>query len=145
MKLKGSFSYYQRKRDCDLIRVYNETVGKEKYPFRLLDVMKKVVCHPSVAFWVSEDRALDIISRMRRGEDANLKYVNKKLMFDEIFRRVNEVEKEHPNDTLIELIRRVIYGKAPSFYITPASAIVIIHKIKKKWRKEKSLLCQLRH
>lgn len=145
MKQRGSQFEYQEERDADLMKVYNEILEKEKFPFHLMDVMKKVVHHSSKAFWVSTQRAFNVISRMRRGEDPELKCENKRLMFEEIYRRVRELEDKHPEERLFLLVEQVVFTEAPSFYMTPASAKVIIHKIKKKWRKEKSLLRQLRH
>lgn len=64
-------------------------------------------------------------------------------MYDEILKRTLNVIKGNPEISLINAVRRVVVEKAPEFYITPESAILIIYRIKKRCYEERKR--KLRH
>ena len=142
MKPVGSKIEYEEERDRDLMSVYHDIISNRN-TIKLREVMVELVNSPSKRFWVSEERALIVISAMMKGvELRGLRPMNKEK-FNEIYRRVMIARKEHPNTSLYDLIFDVIRQPAPKFYLTPGSAKVIIHKIKKKWYKER--MRKLRH
>ena len=103
-------------------------------------ICQKLVNMPSERFWVSEERASIVISDMLKGRSIENMNENKREMYEEIYRRVQELKKEYPNATVYELVSQVVEGPAPKFYLTPKSAKVIISKIKSEWyerRKQK--------
>lgn len=64
-------------------------------------------------------------------------------MYEEILKRTLDVIDNNPGIALINAVRMVVAEKAPEFYITPESAIIIIHRIKKRCYEERKR--KLRH
>ena len=132
MKNKGSIFEYEDARNGDLIRAYKQLV-EECGQIYLPEICQKLVNMPSERFWVSEERASIVISDMLKGRSIENMNENKREMYEEIYRRVQELKKEYPNATVYELVSQVVEGPAPKFYLTPKSAKVIISKIKSEW------------
>lgn len=144
MKHKGNHYEYNDERDRDLLKVFNEKFTSSITNTYILDIMKSVVCSPSSRFWVSEDRAAIVISNMMRDINCiNGMIESKKRMYKEILSRTIKVIDENPGIALINAVRMVVTGEAPEFYITPESAIIIIHRIKKRCYEERKR--KLRH
>lgn len=136
MKNVGSTFEYEDARNEDLMRAYQRVLcmsGDKS----AADVYKKVAEMPAERFWVSEERAAIVISNMFKGRSIANMRSNKREMYEEIFRRVQALKKERPEDTIYELTFEVVQQPAPKFYLTPESARIIIHYIKKKWYAER--------
>lgn len=58
-------------------------------------------------------------------------------MFQEIFRRYKIYSKEHPSLTKMDVIWHVCNQEAPSFYLTPKSMHVILHRVRKEEEKRR--------
>lgn len=136
MGVQGRSFEYKELRDKDLMRAYREQIASQRN-IHLPDVLRQTVNSPSQRFWVSDTRANIIMSRLRKGDSLPEMNGNKKRMFLEIYRRVCILSEEYPDMSLSELTSIVVEQPAPCFYITPQSAKVIIHKIKKKWLEER--------
>lgn len=132
MKNCGSIFEYEQERNADLMRAYREAIGECSH-IRLSDMMRRVVNKPSRRFWVSEERAAIVMSNMARGDTLDNMRPLKREMYQEIYRRVMERKAERPDDSLYQLTFDVVRQPAPKFFLTPASAEVIICKIKKRW------------
>ena len=144
MKHKGNHYEYNDERDRDLLKVFNEKFTSSKTNTCILDIMKEVVYSTSSRFWVSEDRAAIVISNMMRDRSCQENMIeSKKRMYEEILKRTLNVINNNPGIALINAVRIVVSGKAPEFYITPESAIIIIHRIKKRCYEERKR--KLRH
>lgn len=136
MKPVGSRFEYTEERDKDLIRAYREQISLCQ-TIHLPELLERTVNSPSNRFWVSEGRAAIVISEMMRGNKLEKMNTMKREMFLEIYSRVLNLQYELPALSIAELVWKVINQPAPKFYITPGSAKVIIHKIKKKWYEER--------
>lgn len=132
MKNRGSVFLYARERDDDLMRAYNEQIDKCETIY-LPHVFSRVVKMPSKRFWVSPDRAAIVISAMMNGDKLTTMRPTKRLMYEEIYRRVMELKRIEPNTATSLLVYRVIQEPAPEFYLTAGSAKVIICKARKQW------------
>lgn len=134
-RLGGSFI---EKRDEDLHRVYDELRSRGVYSSND-ELLEMVVNSPTKRFWVTVERVLDIV-RLKRKGTLNLNHFTqtRRAMYTEIINRFEEIEREnqtmHDMDKAIE----VIYQPAPSFYITPQSAKVILCRSRKKKDKSKT-------
>lgn len=132
MKHLGNGSEYKEERDCELLRAYHLALS-ECSCIKLNNIMIKVVNTPTSRFWVSEERASDVILSILRGNElSSIKSDTKREMFREIYRRVMTLKKTHPDWKLAQIIFCVVNQPAPKFYLTPKSAKVILHYIKKK-------------
>lgn len=142
MKNVGAIFEYEEERNRDLMRAYKEQLASHENK-DLQSVLNRVVEMPSKRFWVSEERAAIVISEMMRGKGLKVKGKVKREMYNEIYRRVVELQKSHPGMSVYDLTFMVVTGPAPKFYLTPGSAKVIIHKVKKQWYEERKR--RLRH
>ena len=131
MKHKGAEAVYSAERDKDLLRAYREVLTRHRHIY-LPRVVEEVVSSPSKRFWVSEERAKIVLAEIARGNSLERMNKTRRDMYMEIYRRVRLLQKEQPDLSLNRLIETVIEGPAPCFYLTPQSAKVILHRIKKK-------------
>lgn len=139
MKHIGSKFEYEKERNEDLMRTYEEYVIKGGY-INMRDIFREVIKHQASRFWVSEERAAIVIGKMLKGDKLLNMRKTKREMFREIFVRVQAIRIESPGITIHESVSEAIRQPAPKFYLTEGSAKVIIYKIKKAWyekRKEK--------
>lgn len=142
MKHHGTKFEYEDERNHDLMSAFHRLIEEADY-ISLADIYNKVVHCPSVRFWVSEERAAIVISRMLKGDDLHYMSRSKQAMFREIFKRAQEIRKANPDITLFDVAFRVVRQPAPCFYLTPGSAKVIICSAKRKWYEERKR--KLRH
>lgn len=142
MKPTGSKFEYEKERNDDLMRSYHTLIESTDY-ISMPDIYKEVVNMPSLRFWVSEERAAIVIASMMKGDELEGMLVNKKEMFQEIYRRVVIIRRQSPDITVFEACTRVVRQPAPKFYLTPGSAKVIICRAKRKWYEERKR--RLRH
>lgn len=131
MKHKGAEAVYSAERDKDLLRAYREVLTRHRHIY-LPRVFEEVVSSPSKRFWVSEERAKIVLGEIARGRSLERMNRTRRDMYMEIYRRVCLLQKEQPDLSLNRLIETVIESPAPCFYLTPQSAKVILHRIKKK-------------
>ncbi len=128
---------FSQERSDDLMRAYDEYIQSCDY-IRLPELFRTIVNMPSVRFWVSEIRAAAVVSAIRRGTaDLDSMLPLKKEMYLEIYHRVMQLRREHPEKTLYELCAIVVLQPAPKFYLTPGSARMMVWKAKKRWIKRK--------
>lgn len=137
MKHKGATTDFSQERSDDLMRAYDEYIESCDY-IRLPELFRTIVDMPSARFWVSEIRAATVVSGIMRGTaDLDAMLPLKKEMFLEIYHRVMQLRREHPEKTLYELCAIVVEQPAPKFYLTPGSARIMVWKAKKKWLERK--------
>lgn len=143
-KSKESIFEYEQERNRDLMKAYKKQISLHFHsgePIRLHNVFKCVAEMPSERFWVSEERAYVVILGMLKGKKLEKMGGMKREMFQEIYRRVMELKRLHPEQCLKLLVEKVCSQPAPKFYLTPKTIKVIIYKIKRNWyetRKQKS-------
>lgn len=130
MKHIGTKSEYTKQRNADLISVYRRKLSECK-TILLTDVLRETVNEQSKRFWVSEERAVGVVMKMLKGDTLKNMSPMKREMFTEIYRRVMEEKRQAPYKTITEIVTSIIDSPAPKFYLTPGSAKVIIHNIKK--------------
>lgn len=142
MKHSGSTFEYEQARNEDLMRAYHKLLY-ECSSIHLPDIFRQVVNMPAERFWVSEERAAIVIASMLRGDQLeNMRPTNREK-YQEIYKRVLELRKEHPGLSVYNLTFMAVHQPAPKFYLTPGSAKVIIYKIKSKWYQQRKR--KLRH
>lgn len=138
MKNFGCTFEYEKERNEDLMRAYHEDISKCKY-IHLKDVWRRISCMPSSRFWVSEERAAIVVGKMMRGDNIAGMRPLKREMFAEIFRRVQLIQKEHTDYSIYKCTFFAVNSPAPKFYMTPLSIRVTIYKIRRDWKKKKSM------
>lgn len=134
MKHKGSRCDFTKERDADILRAYKEVISVRDN-IGLLEIERRLLQSPSKRFWVSVDRAYNVILNMLNGKSISNMNSQKREMFQEIFRRFKIYSKEHPSLTKTDVIWHVCNQEAPSFYLTPKSLHVILHRVRKEEKK----------
>lgn len=134
MKHKGSRCDFTKERDADILRAYKEVISVRDN-IGLLEIERRLLQSPSKRFWVSVDRAYNVILNLLNGKSINNMNSQKREMFQEIFRRYKIYSKEHPSLTKMDVIWYVCNQEAPSFYLTPKSMHVILHRVRKEEKK----------
>ena len=134
MKHKGSRCDFTKERDADILRAYKEVISVRDN-IGLLEIERRLLQSPSKRFWVSVDRAYNVILNMLNGKSINNMNSQKREMFQEIFRRYKIYSKEHPSLTKMDVIWHVCNQEAPSFYLTPKSMHVILHRVRNEEKK----------
>lgn len=134
MKHKGSRCDFTKERDADILMAYKEVISVRDN-IGLLEIERRLLQSPSKRFWVSVDRAYNVILNMLNGKSISNMNSQKRKMFQEIFRRYKIYSKEHPSLTKMDVIWHVCNQEAPSFYLTPKSMHVILHRVRKEEKK----------
>ena len=68
MKHPGSCSEFSAQRNAELLRAYRNVLSKKSY-FNVNSDFNMVVNEPCSRFWISEERAMIVVSAMLRGEN----------------------------------------------------------------------------
>lgn len=136
MKHFGSRMEYADERIRNLMRVYDHHLSECSH-IRMPDIYQAVADSPAERFWVSEVRASVVVSAMLRGAKHLRMRPLKREMFEEICRRVVNLQKLHPDWPMTALCAEVVAQPAPKFYISGGSVKIMICKARKKWITEK--------
>ncbi len=105
----------------------------------IIDVLKIVVDCPAERFYVSEERALRVVSSMYRRPLPSSCNRLKREMFEEIKRRCEQLLDVHPDWPLSRRVYYVVGRQAPKFYLSVNSAHTILIEYQRKCRKEQML------
>lgn len=132
MKYYGCILDFTDERNSELIRVFREKLASANYII-MPDIFEQVANSPCKRFWVSEERAAIVISAMLSGKKLPNMRQNKREMFNEVFRRFVELQKEYPDASVYELSIKVVHQPAPRFYMTPRTVGELIYRIKNGW------------
>lgn len=131
MKYRGSHFEYREERDADLLRAYREQLAASG-TISLPEIAARVADSPSKRFWVSEERAVIVISNLLNGRSIERMNPMRREMFLEIFRRYKQYRQEHPTLSKKDIVWHVCNEEAPRFYLTAKSVIVLLHKARKE-------------
>lgn len=127
MKRRSDFG---DERDADLLRAYREVLGEVDY-IRLDEVCEKVVSKPSKRFWVSEERAAEVVGKMLRGGSLAGMMPQRRAMYEEIYRRCVD-RLQGCRMPLCQVVFDVVNSPAPCFYLEPKSAKIILWRVRNK-------------
>lgn len=128
MKKPNSTCEFNSERSELLLRNFRESIARQSQ-ISLAKAFREAVDAPAPRFWVSEARAMRVVSLLIKGIDATEGMLpEKREMFLEIFRRVKEIKNRNPFMPLGDIVFEVVNSPAPRSYITPAYAAKIIRK-----------------
>lgn len=119
------------------MKAFREAIGKRSFLY-IKEISEDVVNMPCSRFWVSEERAMVVVAALLKGIPIlDAMRPTKREMFQEIYNRVIELQKQIPNTSIFELVLKAVNSPAPKFYMTPRSAMETIYKIKKGFYKKR--------
>lgn len=133
MKKKGSKFEYEQQRDDELVRAFRSAMTHCAV-IRKTNIYKVVSRMPASRFWVSEERATIVVSRIMQGDDLADMRPCKRRMFMEIYRRVMTLHRERPEAAVYDLVFDVVHQPAPEMFLTPGSIKTILIRIRKRER-----------
>lgn len=137
MKYHGCILEFTEKRNKELMKAFREAIGKRSFLY-IKEISEDVVNMPCSRFWVSEERAMVVVAALLKGIPIlDAMRPTKREMFQEIYNRVIELQKQIPNTSIFELVLKAVNSPAPKFYMTPRSAMETIYKIKKGFYKKR--------
>ena len=141
---RRSLFEYRDDRNRDLLEAFKRELGRVEGE-SLDDVLQRAVDSPARRFWVSEERALRVVSCMRRHPLPSGCHPLKREMFEEISRRCEALAESHPEWQLSRCVYYVVNHEAPKFYLTAIRAHVIICEERRRCKAEmmKRLQCMV--
>ncbi|MCD8266130.1 MAG: hypothetical protein LUC33_03140 [Prevotellaceae bacterium] len=126
MRDKGSVNRVARQRDRELVRIYHRLL-RENPAAGAGELMRELALAPSPRFWITEERAADVMRQMRRGRwESSVHVCQRRRMFEEIKRRCERMMAA--GDDLRTAVRRVVNSPAPEFYLTEGSVRTILYR-----------------
>lgn len=135
----GMVDTYTIERNQALLKAYHEHIINCN-KIQLEKLWLTLANQKAPRFFVSEERAAIVVSKLLKGENIEYMVTTRRDMFMEIYSRVQKLLKEKPNLPLLHCCRMVVYQNAPSFYMTPLSIRQTIYKAKRnKFKKRKHL------
>ncbi len=135
MKRKGSTIEHSAQRNQELKSLFNKYFC-EGVDTGGLEIYNMIVKSPASRFWVSEDRATDVIGRMRRGLQIKSMYEERQRMYQEIYSRYLQKSMEQPERPMSHIVFEVVNSPAPEFYLSPRTAGRIISEMRRgAWRR----------
>ena len=131
MKYRGCILEFTDERNKELMRAFRNAISQRNF-IDISEISESIVNMPCSRFWVSEERALVVVTKLIKGKPVlDSMRPTKRELFTEIHNRVIALQQKHPDATLTELISKVVNSPAPKFYMRPRCAMEIIYKIKK--------------
>ena len=118
MKHKNSNCEFASERSELLLRNFRESIARQSV-ISAKRAFRDAANAPAPRFWVSESRAMRIISMMMKGEDPTKgMHSEKRDMYLEIFRRVVERKNLEPDTPLGDIVFEIVNREAPKSYLS---------------------------
>lgn len=131
MKKKGSYCDFTRQRNEELLAAWRRC-ARQSAIIVLPLLLQQTVRQPCSRFWVSPQRAAEVIGQMMQGHDATaLMRPLKREMYRELFRRAQRLRTQFPTMSIFDITARAVYSPAPQFYIAPSAAKIYLHYMRK--------------
>lgn len=130
MKKSGAIIDYAHARNLDLLRAYRAALARARF-IAMPDIFAAVAASPASRFYVSEERAAEVVALIAAGRPPRRMRPNKREMFSEIHRRVASLQSADHSLSLRDAVAKVIYQPAPKFYLTPRTVGEFIYRFKK--------------
>lgn len=134
---------YHEERDRDLWHTYQQVCEQQQHSTDM-EAVRRSVQHEAPRFYVSDERAARVLSWIAGGDARMERMVPKRReMFYEIYRRTMALRAQEPDCALVELVRRVVCGRAPEYYLTPQSGYMILRQMRRRRRIERMRQLQI--
>ena len=136
MKSPGSILEFTHDRNRELMSAFRKAIADRPF-IDITEVSEAIVNMPCSRFWVSEERAMVVVTAMLKGKPilAAMR-PTKREMFQEIYNRVLRLRASRPDAPISILVSQVVNSPAPKFYLRPRCAMEIIYKLKKGFYKK---------
>lgn len=130
MKHFGSIADFIEQRNNELLRTIRRLMA-DAPSIRLPLIFEKAARQPCSRFWVSEERCAFVISNMLANRPLPPMRRQRRLMFNELFRRAKDVLAETPGLPISYVASIIVHQPAPNFFLTAKSIGEIYFRIKR--------------
>ncbi|MBD5203850.1 MAG: hypothetical protein HDS82_03120 [Bacteroidales bacterium] len=128
MKKKGSISDFTGIRNGELYRSFS-TQLRNPMVENNGELYLNTVKSPCSRFWVSERRAAEVVSALRKGSNLPAMLEEKRRMYEEIYKRTEDILVKNPELSLSRAVEQAVWSPAPEFYLSPETARKTIRHI----------------
>ncbi|MDE7160777.1 MAG: hypothetical protein K2O24_08060 [Muribaculaceae bacterium] len=125
---------YGAARDAELLRTFDRLMQEAPAGKSVASLFERLVEQPASRFYVSELRAIRVITAMRRGSLRPGSSRSRGRMYAEVNRRVERLLAASPEMSLADAVVEVVNSPAPEFYMEPASARVTVYGLLRRRR-----------
>lgn len=130
MKKPNAICEFSSERSELLIKSYRESLARQSR-ISIKKAFKDAAEAPTPRFWVSEARAMRVVTLLMKGEDVlSGMHSEKRKMYLEIYRRVKAMKESNPETPLGDIVFEVVNSPAPCSYLTPGYAAKLINNSK---------------
>lgn len=134
MRHNGNTRSFNKELGFDIIRAYHHLVkSSSAHLSSKRKIFKALVHQPSRRYWVSDERALEVVKQMLAGKGIDGMQPNKRNMFRDIYHAVIDMMSRDASLSLAQAVTTVVESPAPKFYMTPGTALVIFYRYRKEW------------
>ena len=152
MKHHGSKSLYVTLRNQELYNAYLQELAAADH-INVREVCRLAALHPCSQFWISEERAREVIRQLDHGIPIEQVARGKKCykstadsesyraMIEELYGVYKRLRSENPEASVFELTCMAVNSPASQFFLTPESARKCIYK----YRRVRSIMDRLRN
>lgn len=128
---------YERKREkaVALTRAFHAMLTRNS-GMSVTQLIEKLEELPAPRFYVSTQCAINMVHRIRKGLETNMRG-KRREMYEEIMARLEEEKRRHPKKSNYDQMEDVLAQRAPSFYMTGKSMYKIINSHLKENRQRR--------
>lgn len=130
MRKLGSVSQIAPARNQEMTQTLRAIAGSSE-SLSSEEIFIRLVNSPSSRFWVSEERAAEILGRMFRGDPLKGMRPHRREMFQALFRIASEYLADNPGASYTDAAFHAVHTPAPKFFITPGSARTIFSHMRR--------------
>lgn len=135
MRKPGSTLYFTKERRQDILNAFHNIIAQSPH-INIRQISHAVALAGASRFWISEERAAMVISRLQRGlpVPGPLRPLRQK-MFHDLFNSYLNIRKSNPRLPFAMAVHLAVNSPAPQFYLAPESIARIIYRHYASFRK----------
>lgn len=136
MKKRNSTSEFNAHRNTVLLENFRSAIANQSR-IETVKAFQTAADMPAPRFWVSEQRAAVVISKMLAGEPLpEGTFEKKREMYEELCARVKEMRALEPDRTISSLVMEAVNSPAPSSYMSwqRAQALILEERARRHGR-----------
>lgn len=137
MKKMNSTSDFSAMRSRVLHQQFREALALQSFT-SCREAFRTVVKRSAPRFWVSEERAADVVCKMFAGEDPTATmFPEKRAMYQEIYSRCLRLREALPKAPVAAMVFEVVNQEAPRHYMSEHTLERIINQERRRRRAER--------
>lgn len=122
--------FYQQERNVDFFNACEEVHKQQgKEYLSAAEVAKRAIHCEAQSFYLLDKEIAKIIYRYVNQISFNIRSEAKKAQYKEIMRRYYQLHYQHPQYNIPKIASIIANQKAPRFYITENTAIILYYKL----------------